>query len=44
MPPPAIQMREAAAVVVASGDGGTERSLAVNGAPELTAPDDERVF
>ena len=35
---------EAAAMMVAAGHGRTEFALRVNGAAELTAPDDERVF
>jgi hypothetical protein len=36
--------REAAAVVVAAGDGGAKRALGVNGAAEFAAPDDQGVF
>ena len=35
---------ETTAMVVPAGGGGTQRTLRENGAPELTAPDDKRIF
>ena len=43
MPPPASQMREAARMMVAAVIVGRQLALAIYGAAEFAAPDDQRV-